>query len=243
MEPQSTRYPNSAGATLGGCSRTFIFFKSLSQIDTFGPRALPPDLGPFRSRSGRPSGTFIFSFKSYVILYLFGLGLVRWLWEPSGRIGEGRQNDDLRSANPQSNPLICWLCALRSKSDTPGVIRRSVGCLGCAMDPAEYRRSLVKSVDLPCDLFVLRSLSEIPLPRCNPLIYGLLGVQRCICLGCTVGPSQSLPRPVTFDLVARATAARELQSTRCPTSAGAAIGRLFQNPYIFLLNPFTNSHF
>ena len=179
MEPQSTRYPNSAGATLGGCSRTFIFFfQILSQIDTFGPRALPPDLGPFRSRSGRPSGTFIFSFKSYVILYLFGLGLVRWLWEPSGRIGEGRQNDDLRSANPRSNPLICWLCALRSKSDTPGVIRRSVGCLGCAMDPAEYQRSSVKSVDLLCDLFVLLSLSQIPFPRCNPLIYGLLGVQR-----------------------------------------------------------------
>ena len=179
MEPQSTRYPNSAGATLGGCSRTFIFFfQILSQIDTFGPRALPPDLGPFLSRSGMPSGTFIFSFKSYIIFYLFGVGLVRWLWEPSGRIREGRQNDDLRSANPRSNPLICCLCALRSTSDTPGAIRRSVGCLGCAMDPAEYQRSSAKSADLPCDLFVLRSLSEILLPRCNPLIYGLLGVQR-----------------------------------------------------------------
>ena len=155
MEPQSTRYPTSAGATLGGCSRTLtFFFQILSQIDTFGPRALPQDLGPFRSRSGRPSGTFIFSFKSYVILYLFGFGLVRWLWEPSGRIREGRQNDDLRSANPRPNSLICWLCALRSKSNTPGVIRRSVGCLGCAMDPAEYqKRSLVKSVDLLCDVF------------------------------------------------------------------------------------------
>ena len=127
MELQSTRYPTSAGATLGGCSRTFIFFfQILSRIDTFRPRALPRDLGPFRSRSGRPSGTFIFS---------FGLGLVRWLWEPSRRIREGRQNDDLRSANPRSNSLICRLRALGSESDTPGVIRRSVGCLGCAMDP------------------------------------------------------------------------------------------------------------
>ena len=34
----------------------------------------------------------------------------------------------------------------------------------------------MKSVDLPCDLLVLLSISEIPLARCYPLISVLLGV-------------------------------------------------------------------
>ena len=174
MEPQSTRYPNSAGATLGGCSKTFIFFIQIlftnSHFWASGPTTgfgtLPV---PFRQAV---QNLHIFcSILCHIVFFASGLcGCFGSLPDESGR---GARGVVLRSAKPRSNPLICRLYALRSKSDTPGAIRRSVVCLGCAMDPAEYQRPSVKSVDLLCDLFVLLSFSEIPFPRCNPLIYGL----------------------------------------------------------------------